>query len=212
MALLHACNDRPKVGLFGGAFDPPHLSHQDIARQAVQQLTLDVLHIVPTGHGLHKNRPLSLAPSRLRMCELAFDERKIGNGCAQIVIDDRELKRQGASFTFDTLSELKALYPLGEFFLIIGQDQAQAFEHWHRHAEIQRLAQLVVAKRLGVANEWHNGDHAHLGDFIELELTASARSATQVREQLWDPHGLGSLIDPDVLAFIQLHGLYKTAT
>jgi len=110
-----------RVGLFGGAFDPPHAAHVALARAAVEQLQLDRLHIAPTGVAWHKPLVLSAAADRLAMCRLAFGD------LPGIVIDARELRRDGPSYTIDTLTELRAEYPQAELFLQIGADQAAAF-------------------------------------------------------------------------------------
>ena len=91
-----------KVGLFGGAFDPPHRTHVAVAQAAVEQLHLDVLHVVPTGHAWHKQRPLTAAQHRLEMCRLAFAD------VNRAMVDGRETCRSGPTYTIDTLQELQA--------------------------------------------------------------------------------------------------------
>ena len=61
-----------RVGMFGGAFDPPHWAHRSLAETALSQLALDVLHILPTGQAWHKSRTLTPSAHRVAMCELAF--------------------------------------------------------------------------------------------------------------------------------------------
>ncbi len=198
-----------RVGVFGGAFDPPHLTHQALARAALAQLELDLLHIVPTGDAWHKTRVLTPKPERLRLAQLAFEAHKLGAPSAQVLIDDRELMREGASYTIQTLSELAQLYPGAQFYLILGQDQALDFIHWKNHAEIPKLCRLAVAKRPGVPQEWHNQS---LGDFIELRVPLSPISATTIRERIAANLQATDLLDPDVIQFIQQQGLYSTKT
>ncbi len=91
-----------RIGLLGGAFDPPHRAHQALARAAIEQMQLSELRILPTGQAWHKARPLSPAPHRLAMARLAFE------GLPQATVDDRELRREGPTYTVDTLRELAA--------------------------------------------------------------------------------------------------------
>ena len=100
------------MGIFGGAFDPPHLGHIALAQAAVEQLQLDALHIVPTGSAWHKDRPLSHPKHRLEMCRLAFAD----IDCA--VVDDCETLRPGPSYTMDTLELLRSRSPEAQFFLL----------------------------------------------------------------------------------------------
>ena len=133
-----------RVGLFGGAFDPPHGAHVALARAAVEQLGLDRLHVAPTGMAWHKAQTLSAAAHRLAMCRLAF------GGLPKVFVDDRELRRDGPTYTIDTLAELRAQYPGAELFLQIGADQAAAFHTWRRAGEIVDMAVISIAVRADV--------------------------------------------------------------
>ncbi|MFD2376263.1 nicotinate (nicotinamide) nucleotide adenylyltransferase [Ottowia pentelensis] len=130
-----------RIGVYGGAFDPPHAAHLAVARAAIEQLALDVLHVIPTGDAWHKSRPLSPARDRLVLCRLAFA------GWPKLRVDDRELRRVGPTYTIDTLGELRAQYPRAELFLVIGSDQAEAFARWRRASDIVRLATVAIAAR-----------------------------------------------------------------
>jgi len=86
-----------RIGLFGGAFDPPHKAHVALAQAALTQLSLNVLHVLPTGDAWHKPRDLTPGFHRLAMCQQAFES------FPNVVVDDLELKRPGPSYTVDTL-------------------------------------------------------------------------------------------------------------
>jgi nicotinate-nucleotide adenylyltransferase len=130
-----------RIGVFGGAFDPPHWAHRALAETALAQLALDALLILPTGHAWHKSRALTPAPHRLAMCRLAFD------GLERVQIDARETRRPGPSYTADTLQELAAEHPGAQLFLVLGADQLLAFQSWQRWQEVLRHATLAVANR-----------------------------------------------------------------
>ncbi len=132
---------RLRLGVYGGAFDPPHLAHVAMARAFVAQCALDSLWVVPTGHAWHKPMVQTPAPHRLAMAELAFAE------VPQAVVDDRELKRPGASYTIDTLEALAAEHPNADWHVLMGLDQWLNFRRWHRWEDIARLATITVAER-----------------------------------------------------------------
>ena len=129
-----------RLGIFGGSFDPPHTAHIALARHAVAQFNLDELRILPTGDAWHKMRSLTPSPHRLAMTRLAFAD------VPHAVVDSREIDRSGATYTVDTLLELKSEVPQAALFLFIGADQAHAFKTWHRWADILALATVVVAQ------------------------------------------------------------------
>jgi nicotinate-nucleotide adenylyltransferase len=203
-----------RIGMFGGAFDPPHHAHRSLAEAAVRQLSLDALHIVPTGQAWHKSRPLTPAEHRWAMCEIAFS----GLPCAQL--DDREIRRSGPTYTFDTLTALAQQYPGAALFLVLGGDQLAAFPTWHRWRDIARLAQLAVAQRelgSGAAVAGVSQVRKTLAEegvpLISLDLPLLDISATHIRAQLAgrssQPASLNVLVPNGVARYISEHSLYK---
>ncbi len=194
---------RPRrIGVFGGAFDPPHQAHVALAQAALSQLDLDELRILPTGDAWHKARRLSPAPHRLAMARLAFE------GLPGAVVDERELRREGPSYTIDTLEALALEMPGAEFVLLMGGDQWAAFTGWHRWQDIAAHARLCVLARPGSAQALPAG----LAPALRLELPPMDVSATALREALADGH-LSSeeqarLLPEAVARYISTHGLY----
>ena len=195
------------MGIFGGAFDPPHLGHIALAQAAVEQLQLDALHIVPTGSAWHKDRPLSDPKHRLEMCRLAFAD----IDCA--VVDDCETLRPGPSYTMDTLELLRSRSPEAQFFLLIGQDQAMHLSEWHRAKEIQRLAIITVASRpLSVSAVSAVGnENDELFDIKRLEMPPMPQSSTQIRSCVQNSISIDSLVCEPVARYIANHQLYRMA-
>lgn len=197
-----------RVGLFGGAFDPPHRTHVALAKAAIAQLQLDVLHVVPTGHAWHKQRTLTDAQHRLAMCRLAF----AGLPCAQV--DARETERSGPTYTIDTLQELHAQYPVAQLFLVMGEDQARALHTWHRGAEVARTATICVASRSDshAASGPSASVHAlqALG-FQAVQLPPSPLSATEIRDKTARGHSVATLVFESVARYIDQHHLYQSA-
>ncbi len=189
-----------RVGLLGGAFDPPHQAHVALAQAALDQLRLDELRIVPTGQAWHKSRPLTAAIHRLAMARLAFA------GLPRVVIDERELSRSGPTYTIDTLQALRLEQPGAEFYLVIGGDQWAAFTTWKRWQDVAHQAHLCVVDRPDLAQGGPDGvpvRHLHLGPM--------AISATALREHLARGRPLAEVSDqvPAAVArYISDHRLY----
>jgi nicotinate-nucleotide adenylyltransferase len=196
-----------RIGVFGGAFDPPHLGHYALAHTAIAQLQLDCLHIVPTGTALHKTRTLSSAEHRLAMTALAFGD------LPQVRIDPRETQRVGPSFTVDTLTELSQENPQAQLYLILGADQAQALPTWHRWRELFQLAIICIAGRAdhsGAAGTF-SLKSVHFERCIQLAMPGVPLSATQIRQKLGRRQSISALVNDSVARYIASHHLYLVA-
>lgn len=188
--------------MFGGAFDPPHRAHVELARAAIAQLQLDALFIFPTGNAWHKARTLTHAEDRLAMTRLAFE------GVARVGVDDRELRRAGATYSVDTLRELQAEHPAAQLYLLMGEDQAASFDRWHAWPEVARLAVLCVASR--GTGEGVAALRALPGTRVEvLQWTQRPESATEIRQRLTAGQDITDLVEPAVARYIDSHHLYR---
>ncbi len=168
----------PRFGLYGGAFDPPHLGHVAMAQAFMAQCALSRLFVVPTGQAWHKPSRLSAPAHRLAMSRLAFD------GLDRTTVTDIELALDGPSYTIDTLTKLALQYPDAKWFLLIGQDQWAAFHTWHRWGDIANRVTIVVADRL-------NATSGEVG--FRSENTSPAVSGLPVPVPLeWQPVGVSS--------------------
>jgi nicotinate-nucleotide adenylyltransferase len=133
-----------KIGLFGGAFDPPHAGHLALARAAVRELKLDRLFVVPTGRPVWKPSPASPA-RRLVLARRAFA------GLPRVVVSSWETRRTGPSYTFNTLRVFRRRHPGAEWFLVMGGDSWREFTKWRRWRDILKMARLAVGRRAGVS-------------------------------------------------------------
>ena len=195
-----------RMGVFGGAFDPPHAAHVALAQAAVAQLQLDELRIIPTGQAWHKTRPLSPAFHRVAMVELAFTE------VPRVVVDPRETLRSGPTYTVDTLRDLKTHWPQAELYLIMGEDQAHALPSWHEWQDIVRLAIICVADRENTTG-FKPGFVAPVAlesRFRKLYLPAMPISATDIRAQISAQECVVPLVFEAVARYIDQHHLYQT--
>ena len=197
-----------RIGMFGGAFDPPHNGHVALARAALAQLQLDELRVVPTGHAWHKPRSLTPAADRLAMARLAFA------GLPGVLVDERETLRAGPTYTIDTLHELAREQPAAELFLIMGADQARALPDWHRWQDLLQIATISIAQReqpVSVGTGFDAKDYPK-GRFQPLQVPLMPVSATQVRALAAKPHnadqGIAQLVPGPVARYIEQHHLY----
>lgn len=132
-----------RLGILGGAFNPPHIGHLVCAQEALVQLELDRVVFVPVGEAPH--RALEDDPgaeARLEMVELAID------GDERFSTSRIEIEREGPSYTVDTLEQLRAEAPDDELFLILGGDQAAALAGWHEPEQVLERATVAVLERL----------------------------------------------------------------
>lgn len=195
-----------RLGVFGGAFDPPHVAHRALVESALAQLGLDRLLVVPTGQAWHKARALSGAQHRIAMAELAFAD------LPQVRVDARETLRPGPTYTIDTLRELHREQPGAELVLIIGQDQAQSLVSWRAWREVVALAIICVAARADASGQTARFEPPRglQHRFVQLQLPVSAVSATEIRERARTGQGIVPLVSDAVARYIVLHRLYRS--
>lgn len=154
------------IGVFGGTFDPVHLGHLRPALEVVEALDLERIHLVPLSVAVHRPQPVASVDLRLRMLAAAVE------GLPQFVIDERELRRDGGSYTLDTLRSIRAEVAAdARLCLLVGSDAFSGFASWRAPEEILRLAHVVVMRRPG---EQLRLDSPGLGELVERHWASSA--------------------------------------
>lgn len=141
------------VGIFGGTFDPIHYGHLRSAFELLQALDLAEIRFVPSGDPPHRGHTFAPAELRYRMVEAAVA------GQSGFAVDDRELRRDGPSYTVDTLASFREEHGTVPLCLIVGMDAYLGLTGWHRWGEILDLAHIIVAHRPG----WQLPDTGELG-------------------------------------------------
>ncbi|MBE6986791.1 MAG: nicotinate (nicotinamide) nucleotide adenylyltransferase [Ruminococcaceae bacterium] len=132
-----------RIGIYGGTFNPPHTGHISAALQAAERLCLDRMLLIPTGITPHKQLPAGSpnAGQRLEMLKIAAKSHKM------LEISDLELRREGKSYTYQTVLELKEQFPDAQLVLIMGTDMFLSFENWRNPDIILENASLGVMYR-----------------------------------------------------------------
>jgi len=144
------------IGIFGGTFDPIHYGHLRTAFEMLQALDFDEVRFIPCGDPPHRGMTFAEAKLRFLMVKVAIA------GQEGFVCDDRELRRDGPSYSIDTLIDLRKEFPDRSLGLIVGMDAFLGLPNWHRWDEILDVAHIVVAHRPG----WRAPDIGVLGDMI----------------------------------------------
>lgn len=185
-----------RLGIYGGAFDPPHLGHLVAASDACQALRLDRLLWVPSA--VHPLKPVHTPPAlRLEMVRAAIQ------GDPRFAADDLELRRPGPSYTVQTLRELRAREPGAELFFLTGADNLAELPRWHRADEIARLATLAVVSRAGDVLPAEPAYPA-----VAVAVTRVDVSSTEVRRRVAAGESIRYLVPDAVRAVIERERLY----
>lgn len=179
------------IGVLGGTFDPPHVGHRIVALDVLEALDLERLIIVPAARPPHRSTVLG-AEVRLALTRRAFD------GDPSIEVSDIEFEREGPSYTVDTLERLRAARPDGPLWLVIGTDQYERFETWHRPDRILELAQLAVMRRDG-----RSGRSAEGVPFRPVDVTRVDVSGTDIRQRLSEGRGIRYLVPEAIVADVR---------
>jgi nicotinate-nucleotide adenylyltransferase len=185
-----------RVGIFGGAFDPPHRAHTRIAQAALQQFGLDEIRWIPTGTPPHKEVLTAKAEDRLHMVRLATLDRP------GMTVSEVEIKRKGASFTIDTLRLLNRSEPDTGFYLVIGSDSHVAFSTWKEPEAILELARLIVYPRHDDERSSSAAPCKHLkGAIMDV-------SSSDIRARIGAGLSARDMLDEEVLSYIERRRLY----
>ncbi len=206
-----------KIGVYGGAFNPPHLGHITAARAVFELLKLDKLLMIPTGHPPHKTLPPgSPTPDqRLEMTRLAAEQTGLGD---RVEVLDLELRREGNSYTADTLARLKEQYPEDELWLLMGTDMFLTLQAWREPERILSLAGVAAFGRteadteelFAVQREYLYRTYPQARLFTLSVPGVVDVSSTELREGLAGGEG-GGLLAPAVYGYILREKLYGTA-
>lgn len=205
------------IGVRGGTFDPIHTAHLRATQEVAEALSLSQVRFIPGKLPPHRPQPDATADQRLAMVALAIASNE------RFLADDRELRREGYSYTVDTLRSLRQ--ELGEsepLVLILGLDAFQGFTSWHEWEAITTLAHLAVTSRpdytaqplqaWAQAMQTDNAEelrNSPAGKLFFTDTTALAISATDIRHQQQEQRSIRYLLPDAVYDYIQHQNLYR---
>lgn len=215
---------RRLTGILGGTFDPVHIGHLQLARDAIQALDLDALRCIPAGQPPHRPAPVTSATDRLAMVKLAFSDQ------ARYMLDDAEIRQSEPSWTIRTLERLREELPDDSLVLIVGADAFLGLSTWHRWTELLDFAHIAVANRPGsnlapsamppaLAALWQDRYTADVtmlrqsrnGRIVSFTIVPCSVSATRIRQAVSQDEPISDLVTPAVENYIRQHHLYKNA-
>ncbi len=195
-----------KTGVFGGAFNPPHTGHINLAKEAIEQLKLRKLLIIPTFESPHKATKLAPFEERAEMCRRAFSG--ISDKC-EVEICEIERELGGISYTINTLRALKKRYTDARFFLLIGGDMLFSFTEWYKYESILKECEVCAAAR-GGDNFSEMLEYAtEVGHIKVLPTNVVDISSTEIREKIQKGEDTSEWITEDVRGYIEEKGLYR---
>jgi nicotinate-nucleotide adenylyltransferase len=199
-----------RVGILGGAFNPPHIGHLVCAQEALVQLELEKVVFMPFGQPPHRELEDDPgAEARLELVDLAVGED------SRFEVSRLEVERSGPSYTADTLRELRDKAPDDELFLILGGDQAAALPRWHEPETVLSLATVAVVERsnwsrnaIGITVGRMRG--AERIRYLDMPIIQVSSSAIRRRVRAGRP--IRYLVPDSVAAHIEANGLYGAPT
>jgi nicotinate-nucleotide adenylyltransferase len=198
-----------KLGLYGGTFDPVHFGHLLLAERCREELGLDEVRLIPAGDPPHKvGRTLSPGEARAEMLEFATA------GNPRLIVDRRELKRSGRSFTVETLADFHAEFPEAELYFLMGADSLADLPNWREPERIAKLARIVAVNRGDRPLPDATTLTVTLGEAIASRVTfvnmpGIELSSTDLRDRVSAGKSLRYTTPPAVEAYIRDKMLYR---
>jgi nicotinate-nucleotide adenylyltransferase len=183
-----------RIGLYGGSFDPIHCGHLILARQALEDLTLDRVIFIPAAESPFKaNHSGAPAVDRFTMVELAIQ------GDPSFFVDPLEIKRKPPSYTIDTARAYRSQYPDDSLFFLVGEDHVEALSKWNEFEELDSLVEFAILSRSDLP--------------LKVKYPVVRRrfdlSSTEIRNRVANGLPISYLVPENVLRYIEENNLYQ---
>ena len=192
MSILPTENKK-RIGIYGGTFDPIHHGHLILAREALEQLDLAKVIFVPAATSPFKQTPAASADLRLAMLRAAIGSEK------DFAIDECELRRAPPSYSIDTVEEIRQREGKAEVYLLIGEDNVPTLAKWHRFEDLKKMVRFVVLDRTGT-----KAAHDYTTVHRKIDI-----SATTIRNRVASRRSIRYLVPPAVEEIIGQGNLYR---
>ncbi|MEG2361157.1 MAG: nicotinate-nucleotide adenylyltransferase [Christensenella sp.] len=196
-----------RVGILGGTFNPPHSGHVDMCRHVKDEFVLDRVCMMPCGNPPHKEHGLASKQKRLQMTRLCAE----GSG---IEVIDTEVKREGYSYTADTIAALREKNPQTDYYFIIGADTVFELLTWHEYKRLFELAKIICVRRqnndvLKLMAEIAKLKCEYGAQMFLSEYTGLFVSSSYIRKCVAQGRNIGGLVPARVEEYIIANGLYR---
>lgn len=198
-----------KTGIFGGTFNPVHKGHIMLAEYCMESVGLDRIIMIPTAVPPHKiSNDLASENDRLNMCKLAC------RGKENFFVSDIEIKRQGKSYTYETLTQLKEIYPDDHLYTIMGADMFLTLDRWKNPKIIFEKSSIITIPRdeenkLELENFYNDVLKAMGASSVILPNPVMSVSSTFIRENLDNFNLISDMLDKGVYDYIIKNNLYR---
>lgn len=186
-----------KIGVFGGTFDPVHLGHVISVLEVKLKFGLDKVIFIPARQSPHKKTKPADDADRIMMVEKAIADYD------SFHLDTVELDREGVSFTYDTAVYLKEKFPEDELYFLMGTDQYESFEKWHRYEDLLDMMKFIVMMR-------HSDELDIPSPFIRADQLVVEISSTLIRRRVGEGLPFRHFLHPSVYEYIKENALYET--
>ena len=198
-----------RIGIFGGTFDPPHNGHRKYALEAIDKLELDMLIVIPTYAAPHKfHKGTADCTDRLAMTQMLFEDD------SRVTVSDIEIKRQGKSYTVDTVKQLREEYPDDELIFLMGSDMLLSFHRWREPEEIIKCVRIGAVTRCDEVNKAQLENYVaeyfpkDMERFIICDFEPVELSSTQIRSAVQNGGDISAMVLPQIEEYIKEKELY----
>lgn len=190
--------ENKRIGILGGTFDPIHYGHLIIAEKGREEYELDIVFFIPTGIPPHKKKVYASPEDRKNMVEIAIKDNQF------FKVLDIELKKERKCYTYETIMELKKIYPKNEFFLILGEDSFYDLPNWYKFDLLIKEVVFLVAKR-------NEGKDLNVNFEVKYKIIHAPYleiSSTYIRNCIFENKSVKYLLPDLVIEYIKKKGLY----
>lgn len=199
-----------KTGIFGGAFNPPHNGHVNLAREAIEQLNLRKLMVIPTFESPHKTTKLLPFEQRAEMCRRAFEPLDGTGKCdCRVEVSGIEREMGGKSYTINTIRELSKRFPGERFYLLIGGDMLFSFGEWYKYESVLKESTVCAVAREDDSFTDMVEFANRMGRVKVLPTNVVNVSSTEIRERLSSGGDVSELVPQGVAEYIAENGLFS---
>lgn len=197
-----------RIAIFGGSFNPIHNAHIKLVQRFVDEVGLQKVLFVPTNiTPLKDNSNVIASTHRMNMCKLAV------RGYDMYSVSDVEIKREGPSYTSDTIAYFKDKYPFDDLYLIMGADMFLTLEQWHEFRYIMNNVTILTAPRNECDCEQLNSKLSYYSKYsCKAHITKEYiedLSSTKIRDMIYNNFDVSAFLNEDVLKYISQHNLYR---